>query len=162
MRPRELAEDDTPMVAVVRHAVDWIEARGDRFDAICLLQPTSPLRAASDIDASVSLLEEQEADSVVSVLPVPAEHNPHWVYFQTVGGWLRLSTGEDTPIARRQDLPPAFHREGSIYVTRRDVVVAGSLYGERCVGYAIDPGRSVNINTPDDWARAETRLEALR
>jgi CMP-N,N'-diacetyllegionaminic acid synthase len=90
------------------------------------------------------------------VLPVPPEHNPHWVYFEDGAGLLRLATGEEQPIPRRQELPPAFHRDGSIYVTRRDILMAGSLYGRRLGGYGMpDAGRSVNLDTPADWERAE-------
>ncbi len=161
MRPAQLAGDDTPTLPVVQHAVTSLEKSGERFDAICLLQPTNPLRRAQDIDACIDLLEESKADAVVTVLRVPAEHNPHWVYFQNGSGFLRLSTGESTPISRRQELPPAFHREGSVYVTRRDVVMeTNSLYGERLVGYEIDSERTVNIDGPEDWERAEALLTA--
>ncbi len=163
LRPPELARDDTPTLPVVRHAVAELETLGDRFDAVCLLQPTSPFRSAEDVDACIALLEERGLDAVVSVLPVPAEHNPHWVYFED-GGLLRLATGEDRPIPRRQELPPAFHREGSVYVTRRDVVMegAGSLYGRSLGGYVMpDAARSVNLDTPADWERAERLLERL-
>jgi CMP-N-acetylneuraminic acid synthetase len=159
MRPPELAADATPSLLVVKHALEWLGSRGEVFDAVCLLQPTHPFRQAGDIDACIALLAESGADSVVTVLPVPPEHNPHWVFFRSPDGTLRLSTGESTPIPRRQDLPPAFHREGSVYVTRRDVVVkGGSLLGDRVVGYPMDPGKSVNIDTQDDWARAERLL----
>jgi CMP-N-acetylneuraminic acid synthetase len=132
-----------------------LERRGDRFDAVCLLQPTSPFRRPGDIDGCVELLETG-LDAVVSVLPVPAEHNPHWVYFRDGEGLLRLATGEDQPIARRQELPPAFHRDGAVYVTRRDVLMEGnSLYGERLGGYLADPWWSVNLDTMADWERAE-------
>lgn len=157
IRPAELAEDETPTLPVVQHAVRWLENRGERFDAVCLLQPTNPLRLPEDIDGCIQLLETTDADAAVTISPVPAEHNPHWVYFQNGSGFLRLSTGEDTPIPRRQELPPAFHREGSVYVTRRDVLMDGnSLYGTRLAGYPIDAVRSVNIDGPEDWARAET------
>jgi len=102
---------------------------------------------------------KSHADAVVTVLPVPAEYNPHWVYFEDNGGGLRLSTGDVSPIARRQDLPLAFHREGSVYVTRRDVVMEGnSLYGERLIGYRLDSAASVNIDTTEDWQRAAVML----
>lgn len=156
MRPPELAMDSTPSLLVVKHALEWLAERGEVFEAICLLQPTHPLRQAGDIDACITLLGESGADSVVTVLPVPPEHNPHWVFFKGEDGTLRLSTGETVLIPRRQDLPPAFHREGSVYVTRRDVVLKqGSLLGSRVIGYTIDPGKSVNIDTLEDWARAE-------
>src|SRR5205085_4343019 len=98
------------------------------------------------------------ADSVVTTLPVPAEYNPHWVYFQDADGSLRLSTGEAAPIPRRQSLPPAFHREGSVYVTRRDVVMSGSMYGRRLVGFPMSGDRTVNIDTAEDFERAEMLL----
>jgi CMP-N-acetylneuraminic acid synthetase len=157
LRPPELARDDTPTLPVLQHAVNALEKTGARFDAICLLQPTAPLRQSKDIDACINLLAETGADSAVTVLSVPAEHNPHWVYFQDDKGFLRLSTGEDSPIPRRQLLPPAFHREGSVYVTRRDVLMEqNSLYGSKVAGFPIDPDRSVNIDTMEDWARAES------
>lgn len=162
IRPPDLARDETPMLPVVRHAISALEAAGDRFDAICLLQPTNPLRRSDDIDACISLLVESGADAVVTVLSVPAEHNPHWVYFRDEQGFLHLSTGEAVPIPRRQELPPAFHREGSVYVTRRDVLVEGnSFYGTKLLGYPIDPARSVNIDTLDDWLRAELLIGAM-
>jgi CMP-N-acetylneuraminic acid synthetase len=155
LRPAELAQDHTPTLPVLQHAVSWLEAQGQRFDAICLLQPTNPFRRAEDIDACIDLLESSGADAVVSVLPVPHEYNPHWVYQEDSEGILRLATGETAPIARRQDLPAAFHREGSVYVTRRDVLMQGnSLYGSRVVGYPMDPARSVNIDRAEDFARA--------
>ena len=159
LRPAELAEDDTPTLPVVQHAVRWLEQRGDSFNSVCLLQPTNPLRRAEHIDACIELLESSGADAVVTVLPVPAEHNPHWVYFRNPEGILKLSTGEPAPIARRQDLPPAFHREGSVYVTRRRVLIEqNSLYGERLVGFLMDPAESVNIDSPADLDRAERLL----
>jgi CMP-N-acetylneuraminic acid synthetase len=155
VRPAELATDTTPTLPVVRHAIEALEATGDRFDAVCLLQPTNPLRQPRHIDEAVALLKQRGTTSVVSVLRVPAEHNPHWVYFQSPEGFLRLSTGEQTPIARRQELPPAFHREGSIYVTRRDtVMVDKTLYGANVVGYLMDADWSVNIDHEPDWERA--------
>lgn len=159
LRPSELAQDDTPTLPVVQHTLRWLEEHDSYFDAVCLLQPTCPLRRPADIDASIELLERSDADSVISVLPVPLEYNPHWVYFQDKGGWLHLSMGEDAPISRRQDLPPAFHREGSIYVSRRDIVMEQNcFYGKHLIGYPIEPQYSVNIDTEEDWARAEKLL----
>ena len=161
-RPAELSADTTPMLPVIQHAIGWLEAQGDTFDAVCLLQPTNPLRRASDIVACLDLLERSGADAVTTVLKVPAEYNPHWAYFANAEGCLQLSTGEREPIGRRQDLPQAFHREGSVYVTRRDVIMlTNSLYGERLLGFLMDEARSVNINNADDWERAERLVAAV-
>jgi len=159
IRPQELARDDTPTLPVVQHALRWMGARGESFDAVCLLQPTSPLRLPVDIDGCIELLENSGSDSVVTILPVPDEHNPHWVYFRDGEGRLNLSTGEAEPIARRQSLPPAFHRDGSVYVTRTNVVMQqNSLYGASVSGFLVDPARSVNIDGLLDWERAEALI----
>jgi CMP-N,N'-diacetyllegionaminic acid synthase len=161
VRTAELAKDDTPMLPVVRDAVERLEAQGDRYDAICLLQPTNPLRTPEDIDACVSTLRVSGADCVVSVLPVPSEHHPYWAYVADEQGALRLANGDSAPVPRRQALPPAFHREGSVYVVRRDVLMErNTLYGDRVVGHLMESGRSVNIDTPEDWERAEALLRA--
>jgi CMP-N,N'-diacetyllegionaminic acid synthase len=160
IRPAEFAQDSAPMFPVIAHALRHLEDSGDRFDAVCLLQPTTPFRTREDIDACIDLLVETGADTVITVLPVPPEHNPHWVYFRSEEGMLRLSTGEKTPIPRRQDLPPAFHREGSVYVTRCQTIERGTLYGPRVVGHVVDPATRVNIDDPRDWERAEALLRS--
>jgi len=159
LRPAHLAHDDTPMLPVVQHALRCLAKMGDDYDAVCLLQPTSPLRSTEDIDGCIGLLLSSGADAVVTTLPVPPEHNPHWVYLTDETGLLRLSTGAGTPIPCRQQLPAAVHREGSVYVTRTRVVLGqDSLYGERLVGYPMAPERSVNIDDPEDWVRAEQMM----
>lgn len=156
LRPAELATDTTPTLPVLQHAVSELERSGERYDLICLLQPTNPLRRAQDIDDCIQLQAKTDADCALTVLPVPHAHNPHWVYFQSAEGFLRLSTGETTPISSRQLLPPAFHREGSVYVIRRNVLMeANSLYGSKVAGHVMDAARSVNLDTMADWARAE-------
>ncbi|HET7451949.1 MAG TPA: acylneuraminate cytidylyltransferase family protein [Thermoanaerobaculia bacterium] len=157
LRPPELAEDETPTLPVVRHALLWLARHGEIYDAVCLLQPTSPFRSAATIDGCVALLERSGADSVVSVVAVPAEHNPHWVYFRSSEGWLRLSTGESSPVPRRQALPEAFCRDGAVYVTRTEVVVERhSLYGDRVAGFVTREEEAVNLDDMEDWRRAET------
>jgi CMP-N-acetylneuraminic acid synthetase len=114
LRPIDLATDATPTLPVLQHVVRSLEDLGEHYEAVCLLQPTSPLREPADIDACIALLERSGADAAVSMALVPHEYNPHWVYFaEPVSGELRLAMGERTPIVRRQDLPPAYHRDGS-------------------------------------------------
>ena len=162
MRPTELAQDDTPTLPVVRHALETLALSGDIYDAVCLLQPTNPFRAPGLIDACIERFEKTSADTLVTVLPVPPEYNPHWVFFENPDGGLRLATGEAAPIPRRQELPPAFHREGSVYVVRSRVILErGSLFGARWIGYPVDAAETVNLDTPEDWERAERMAAAL-
>ena len=157
LRPPGLALDDTPMVPVVRHALEALESNGERYDAVCLLQPTVPFREATEIDRCVELLQESTADTVITVAAVPVIYNPHWVFLADAEGFLRLSTGEAEPIGRRQDLPPAYHRDGSVYVTRREVVMGqATLFGARVLGHSVQRTAHVNIDGPADWAVAES------
>lgn len=156
-RPSELAADASPTLGVVRHALDALPD-GHEYDAVCLLQPTDPFRTTAEIDEAVALFRSSGADTVISVHRVPDKYNPHWVYLRGDDGALRLATGELAPIARRQDLPPAFHRSGSVYVTRRQTILDGSLFGARVVGLETDPDGSVNLDTMDDWELAERML----
>jgi CMP-N-acetylneuraminic acid synthetase len=159
IRPAHLAADETPTLDVVRHAIAWLEEHGEHLDAVCVLQPTHPFRRVEDIDACVELLDVAGADAVVTVLAVPPEYNPHWTYEQDQEGTLHISTGEVDPVPRRQDLPAAFRREGSVYVTRRNVIMdRNSMYGTRMLGYLVSERGRVNIDTLDDWARAEQLL----
>lgn len=162
IRPAELAGDATPMIDVILHALDWADGTGGHFEALCLLQPTNPLRRAADIDGAVSLLESSAADTVFSTLEIPHEHHPDWAFVSDAHGDLRVATGAAEPVSRRQDLRPAVHREGSVYVVRTEVLrERRCLYGNRIRGYPIDPARSVNIDTPGDWARGEALIRAL-
>ena len=162
LRPAGLATDATPTLPVIQHAVAFVESAGEVVDAICILQPTTPLRRARDIDECVERLRASAADAIVTIVPVPPEHNPHWVYFRDPAGHLRLSTGEREPIPRRQSLPRAFRREGSVYVVRRAAVMERhTLFGDRLIGHPLDPEQCVDINTDGDWARAEQLMRAL-
>ncbi len=160
LRPTELARDDTPMLPVVRHAVAELERSdpANHFDAVCLLQPTTPFRRAGDIDACIALLEQREADTVITVRPVPATYNPHWVFFADERDRLHLSTGGSTPIPSRQALPAAFHRDGAVYVVRRETLDQNRLFGSVVAGFVSAGDDYVNIDGADDWARAEALM----
>lgn len=157
-RPSALATDEAPMVGVVRHALEEMERRLDcRFDWVATLQPTTPFRAASDIDAAVELLRETGADSVLGVVRL---YDAHPVRVKRiVGGRLHPYAFDEDEASRRQDLPPAYIRNGAIYLTRRDVVDRGSLRGEEQVPFEMPAERSVNIDEPIDFLLAEAVLQ---
>jgi CMP-N,N'-diacetyllegionaminic acid synthase len=163
LRPKGLAQDSTPSISVVVHTLLMLQESNENFDAVCLLQPTNPLRRAADIDACVNLLANSDADAVTSVLAVPHEYNPKWVYWLDSENQIRLASGELEPIARRQNLPPAFHRDGSVYVTRTETIFRrASLYGRKTLGYKINPAYSANIDTENDWEQTEKRLSGCQ
>lgn len=158
LRPAALAADDTPMLPVVRHALDVLAASGDLYDAVCLLQPTTPFRPAGAVDGCVSMLETSGADTVMSVRAIPTHMHPQWAFVADADGFLELATGGAAPPPRRQLLPPAYHRDGAVYVVRRATVESGTLFGARVAGCVLAGAPAVNIDEAEDWMRAERWL----
>jgi len=154
IRPEALAEDTTPTLAVLQHVLECYENQGKFFDAVCLLQPTSPFREKGLIDKAIEKFIATNADALVSVLPVPHEYNPHWTFEVNSEGYLKIATGESKLISRRQELPMAYHRDGAIYITKSEIIKQGSLYGNSLVYVESNPENYVNIDTLDDWEKA--------
>ena len=158
-RPAELADDAAPMLPVVQHA---LRARGPRgpFDAVCLLQPTNPFRRPEEISACVTLLSRhQEATAVVSVREIPKTFHPSWAFVKDADGYAVRAVDAPLPTGR-QALPEAYFRDGTIYLTRAEVVLAGSLYGDRLLPWVASSQPYVNIDTMEDWAAAEQAIGA--
>lgn len=158
IRPSEIAQDTSTSLEVVQHAVAYFESQNIFFDAVCLLQPTNPFREKGIIDKAIEKFISSKADSLVSVLPIPHEYNPHWAFEEGTNGLLKIATGESQIIPRRQDLPKAFHRDGSVYITKTAVIKNGSLYGNTIAYIESNPQFYVNIDTMKDWERAERIL----
>jgi CMP-N-acetylneuraminic acid synthetase len=155
-RPGELARDDTPSLPVVRHAAEVVERELGHFDCVFTLQATSPFRSARDIDDAIALLRESGAESVIGVVRVFDNH-PARIKRIRDGRLVPFDTPEPEGI-RRQDLPPAYLRNGAVYVTRRDVLARGSLLGTDQCPFLMPPERSINIDEPLDLALAEAAL----
>lgn len=156
IRPANLALDTTSSIDVVIHVLEYYRSLQDSFDAICLLQPTSPFRPTGFIDSCVQQFIDSQADALISVLPVPHEYNPHWTFESKEGSYLKIATGESEIIKRRQDLPQAYFRDGSVYLTQSDIILQQkSFLGQKTAFKVSDPARYVNIDTPDDWEKAE-------
>jgi len=162
MRPPELARDDTPTIPVLQDVVRKIEAGGYRYDAVMVLQPTNPLRRVEDIDGAVALLDKTGADSVISVCDVGEKHPARMKFMGADGRLIDPPFAESFEGQRRQDLPPLYLREGSIYLVRTQVLMAeSSLKGKDCRGWVIPPERAVNIDSPFDFYLAEQAMRKL-
>lgn len=155
-RPEALSRDTTPTLLVIQHALQWLEIQGLAFDVVCLLQPTCPFRPEGFLDCCIERFSKSGADSLISVLPVPAEFNPHWVFEPNTDGTLRIATGELKIIPRRQELPKAYYRDGAVYLTRTNILLEeNSLYGKKIAYIEASSNNHVNIDTLQDWTRAE-------
>jgi CMP-N,N'-diacetyllegionaminic acid synthase len=147
-------------ISVIQHALSFLQKKGRDYDAVCLLQPTTPFRRQGLVDAAITKFKKAPMDSLISVREIPSDYNPHWAFEETEGG-LKIATGEMVPVSRRQDLPPAYHRDGAIYLTKTQVILEqNSLLGKH-IGFIVTGGdEDINLDTPEDWALAEERLKS--
>ena len=157
LRPKELAYDSSKSIDVVLHCVKEQFNRGFIYDAVILLQPTSPFREENLIENTLRVFEERKADSLVTVRKVPDHFNPHWVFESDEQKMLKISTGENEIISRRQDLPEAFYRDGQLYITSTEVLLKNrTFFGQRLTYFVNEfEGAKINIDTMGDWHKAE-------
>ena len=164
MRPKELAEDETPHLPVMEHAISFMEDReGITFDYAVVLQPTSPFRLADDIDGTVQKMIDTGADGAVSIQEVEAHSHPMKIK-KLEGDFVRPYCVEEEG-TQRQDLPVAYKRSGAVYAVKHDVLMVGKrerFHDENVVGYVVPQERSIDIDTPLDWIKAEYMLSKLK
>jgi len=156
-RPAKLAQDDTPHLPALVHALDWAEDfYNTRFDAVADLRATNPLKTALDIDLAIKKLAKTDADCVVGVSKLE-DHHPSRIKLiyndRLVDVWPEPASG------RRQDLKPdVYIRNGSIYVVKAEVLRAGYFFtGQDLIirPYIMPPERGINIDTEMDFLFAE-------
>ncbi|MBA4388470.1 MAG: N-acylneuraminate cytidylyltransferase [Verrucomicrobia bacterium] len=156
LRPAELAGDATPTLPVLLHALDHLT---EAYDAVMILQPTSPLRQPGDVDSAIRLLDsDPSADSVISVVKV-GDHHPARMKQIRAGVLIDPPFAESMEGQRRQDLSEYYLRNGAIYLTRTQVLrQQGSLKGRKSLAYVMPEERSVNIDGQMDLLLAEALL----
>lgn len=146
-RPSSLASDDSPAIDYVRHALASLPNAS--FDAVAILQPSSPFTTAEDIDGALALLEQSGADSVVTVTKVPFMYRPCKQLVMQKGRMVQLF-GDS-----QHDL---YVRNGSVYATRVSTIMQGKVIGDDCRGYVMPHSRSIDINDEDDLDQAEAMM----
>lgn len=157
VRPAHLATDHAPMIDVVTHALNYAERNVGYFEYVLLLQPTCPFRKPGMIDDTIRYVVQQQADSLITVRKTPDPFNPFWAYALQNNGLQYAVPDADRP-TRRQDLPATYHRDGEIYITRASLIREGEITGGKLAGWLNDNEFGINIDTPADWAQAETLL----
>lgn len=152
-RPDHLATDTCGSNEVIQHAYQFYEQQGIHYDAILLLQPTSPFRKVDFLKKAVELYDDS-IDMVTSVKL--SSCNPYYDGFEEdAEGLLKISKGDGT-IERRQDAPSVWQQNGSIYVINpKSLVEKGMAHFTRIRKYAMTELYSVDIDNPFDLKVAE-------
>jgi len=146
IRPKELAQDETPGIEPVIHAINTLS---EKYDYVCLLQPTSPLRKVENIDDCIEKCIKNDADSCVSVTEV--DKHPYWMYEIGKNEEL-ISLFPDKSITRRQDLPKVFALNGAIYIsTCQQILKQKKLITEKTYGYIMNKNNSIDIDEEMDF-----------
>lgn len=153
VRPAELASDTAGKVPAIVHAVLEVERiAGVTFDTVVDLDATSPLRELSDITGAVELFETGGIDSVIT--GAEAHRNPYFnlVERDPATGVVAVSKQPPPGLLRRQDVPPAFDMNASVYVWRRDALVADpKVFYPTTRLYEMPPERSHDIDSELDF-----------
>lgn len=147
LRPGELATDEAATIDVVLHALDAMPPH----DIVIVLQPTSPLRTAADIDAACRRMLALRASSCVSVCE--ADQSPYWMYRLAGDERLEPLLPPPGPVTRRQDLPAAFVLNGAVYVSTVDALRESRAFVRAgTVAHVMPASRSLDIDTEADFA----------
>lgn len=162
LRPTHLATDTATHLAVFDHMMEWLTTEGGGLpEYLLLLQPTSPLRLAEDIEGGIRLAHERRADAVIGV----SEIHPH-----TAHPWLAKKVSPEgalepfmvtpTEDLRRQNMPPAFAINGALYVNRCESLRRDrTFFPNGAVAYPMPVERSLDVDTPMDFFLAEQLLK---
>jgi CMP-N,N'-diacetyllegionaminic acid synthase len=157
LRPNQLAEDSTRSIDVVHHVLNKI---GWCFDAVMLLQPTTPFRSVDDINGSIKRLQQDDIDSVISVANVGG-HHPSRMKIISNGELVDADFYSGLDGVPRQELPPVFILNGAIYLSKIHLIRNKKFKGEKCFAWIMPAEKSVNIDTTLDLKLARCIAENL-
>tara|TARA_B100000035_G_C20985426_1_gene547555 strand:+ start:7 stop:708 length:702 start_codon:yes stop_codon:yes gene_type:complete len=160
IRPEKLAKDDTLSIDVLKHALKEMERiKKIKYDAILMLQPTSPFRKSSHINDSINLFLKSDCDSVVSIVLVNGHHpfRMKRMIGKKIINYIDQGFEDMRP---RQDLPKAYIRNGAIYLSKSNVIRhTNYIVGENCNGLVMETESSLNIDNKLDLEFAKFLME---
>ena len=160
LRKKELSLDTTPMVPVLKDAVQFIEDQDKIIiDWILLLQPTDPLREIRDIKEALKLGQKNECDSVISVERVYSHHPA--LMKKIVNNRIEpFFINEVEGTTRQHYNPPAYMRNGSIYLTKRKILMDNeSIRGKKSIPLIMKEGSRISIDSYNDFKLAELLIK---
>lgn len=157
-RPYELANDTATTFDAVKHTIDNFE----NYDYIVLLQPTSPLRNEKHIDEAIELLEEKQADAIVSVCEM--DHSPLWSNTLPKDGNMNNFLRDEVLNKRSQDLEKYYRVNGAVYICKTDKLLENKSFflKDNIFAYIMDRKSSIDIDEEIDFLFAEKVIELIQ
>ena len=160
VRPAELSDDHTGTIPVIRHAIEWVNAQGQSVEQACCLYATAPFVSPEDIRRGLDTLLDTGSDYAFSVTS----------YAFPIQRAIRLNAEGRVEMfnpehfnTRSQDLEEAFHDAGQFYWGKADAWLQGRMiFSPASVPVALPRHRVQDIDTPEDWVRAEWLFKAMQ
>ncbi len=161
LRPPELARDNAGTLEVLQHAVAFYQSNGRTYDALVLLQPTSPFREEKHLREAIAMYNDG-VDMVVSVKESAA--NPYFNLFEEDSRGFLVLSKEGSRFNRRQDMPKVYEYNGSIYIVNIKSLLSVKSFVEFSAirKYVMGEKYSIDLDTPDDWEYAEYLIRKKR
>ena len=163
MRPKELAQDDSPEWLVWRHAIKYMESNtGENVDAIIVLPATAPLRSVDDVNSCIDLYENEEVDSIITVSV--ASRNPYFnMIVNDKNGYASLVISPESQTIRRQDAPEVYDMTTVAYVVNSDFVKRfNGIFDGKTKSVLIPRERVIDIDDLTDFKVAECLVQNLK
>jgi N-acylneuraminate cytidylyltransferase len=146
VRSMELAQDDTPGIDPIMHAIGKLP----HYDYVMVLQPTSPLRTSADIDLCMELCVEKRARACVSV--TEPDKSPYWMFTVDADGKMNQLIGTKAVISRRQDLPKVYAVNGALYIAETaHLLKTRTFLDDNATAFVMVQERSLDIDTDYDF-----------
>ncbi len=164
LRPKELSGDTAKSVDVVIHALDFLGGRGEHYTYIVLLEPTSPLTEAVDIDTALERLENDKmgACAIVGISKVEATHPVFDLRLDEKSGKIRPYLNELGKSIRRQDIEPLYFYDGTLYISNVETFYQRkTFYHDATLGYVTPRWKALEIDSLFDFVCAEAVMENL-
>jgi len=162
MRPKEIADDKSTSIEVVQHALNWLKDNdNEEYDYLMILQPTSPLRSAEDIDECIKKIVDTDADSVMSMVELTDFSLKKLKKIENDLIQPLLQESEDGAPTQRQELSKVYKRNCAIYLTKVEYIMEGDLFGKISRPYIMPEERSIDINESIDFETAKFWMDNI-
>jgi len=160
LRSSEQSSDTASSWDVVKEVLECYGKRGTTFNTVALLQPTSPLRTAQDINNAFAIMQEKQANAVVSVCEV--DHSPLWCNVLPENGSMDRFLSKNLVTKGRQNLDTYYRINGAIYLVNVPYLLSSqTIYDHGCFAYKMDKRRSIDIDDLIDFQIAESLMSIV-